>query len=150
MNTYLAYNKNIFKDKIILLPFDTNESNFFAYFMINFKRLGIKELIATSYNASGRGTMANISINKKHLSKLKSDGDFRSKEVVKLRNKADFIITNLPFSLFREFIKWCDESNKKFAIIGNLNTISTKDIFPLFQQNKLWLGVSINSGDRKF
>ncbi|WP_223811461.1 adenine-specific methyltransferase EcoRI family protein [Campylobacter sp. LR264d] len=123
---------------------------FFAYFMINFKRLGIKELIATSYNASGRGTMANISINKKHLSKLKSDGDFRSKEVVKLGNKADFIIRNLPFSLFREFIKWCDESDKKFAIIGNLNAISTKDIFLFFQQNKLWLGASINSGDRKF
>ena len=81
---------------------------------------------------------------------LKGDGDFRSEEVKKLRDEADIIVTNPPFSLFREFMSWIMTANKQFVIIGNIGAISYKEIFPLFMTNKLWLGVSIHSGDREF
>lgn len=81
---------------------------------------------------------------------LAGDGDFRSAEVKRLRDEADVIITNPPFSLFREFLAWLVEGGKKFSIIGNMNAISYKDVFPLMRANQLWLGESIHSGDREF
>ncbi|MCQ2107341.1 adenine-specific methyltransferase EcoRI family protein [Fibrobacter sp.] len=81
---------------------------------------------------------------------LDGDGDFRSEEIKRLRDEADFIITNPPFSLFREFVAWIMESGKKFAIIGNMNAITYKEIFPLLKKNDVWLGASIHSGDREF
>lgn len=81
---------------------------------------------------------------------LKGDGDFRSKEITKLRDEADIIITNPPFSLFREFLAWIIEANKQFLIIGNINAITYKEVFPLIKENKIWLGPSITSGDREF
>lgn len=81
---------------------------------------------------------------------LEGDGDFRSEEVTKLRDEADMIITNCPFSLFREFLAWIVEAGKQFAIIGNQNAITYKEVFPLIKENKMWLGYSIHSGDRKF
>ncbi len=81
---------------------------------------------------------------------LKGDGDFRSNEVRKLRDEADIIVTNPPFSLFREFLAWIVEAKKEFLIIGNMNAITYKEVFPLIKENKLWLGESIHSGDREF
>ncbi len=81
---------------------------------------------------------------------LEGDGDFRSEEVKALRDEADIIITNPPFSLFREFLAWIIEANKEFIIIGNQNAITYKEVFPLIKENKIWLGVSIHSGDREF
>ena len=81
---------------------------------------------------------------------LQGDGDFRSDEVKKLREEADVIITNPPFSLFREFLKWINPDEKKFLIIGNINCLTYKEVFPLIMQNKIWIGPSIHSGDRKF
>ncbi|MGN0731175.1 MAG: adenine-specific methyltransferase EcoRI family protein [Treponema sp.] len=81
---------------------------------------------------------------------LEGDGDFRSDEVKRLRDEADVIITNPPFSLFREFLVWIMEVEKKFAIIGNMNAITYKEVFPLIKENKIWLGCSISSGDREF
>ena len=81
---------------------------------------------------------------------LEGDGDFRSAEVCKLRDEADIIITNPPFSMFREFLAWIMEGNKWFSIIGNQNAITYKEVFPLLKENKMWLGYSIHSGDRKF
>lgn len=81
---------------------------------------------------------------------LEGDGDFRSEEVKKLRDEADIIITNPPFSLFREFMGWIMESGKKYSIIGNVNATTYKEVFPLIQENKCWLGPSIHSGDREF
>jgi hypothetical protein len=77
---------------------------------------------------------------------MEGDGDFRSKEVKKLRDEADIIITNPPFSLFREFLAWILEANKKFIIIGNLNTVANKEIFPLVKNNILWLGATYFNG----
>lgn len=81
---------------------------------------------------------------------LEGDGDFRSKEIRALRDEADIIVTNPPFSLFREFVAWLMEADKKFIIIGNMNAITYKEIFPLIKENKMWMGVSIHSGDREF
>ncbi len=81
---------------------------------------------------------------------LKGDGDFRSEEVKKLRDEADIIITNPPFSLFRKFLAWIIQANKQYLIIGNINVITYKDVFPLIKKNKLWFGESIHSGDREF
>ena len=81
---------------------------------------------------------------------LEGDGDFRSPEICKLRDQADFIITNPPFSLFREFLAWIIEANKQFVIIGNMNAVTYKEVFPLIKDNKMWYGCSISSGDREF
>ena len=81
---------------------------------------------------------------------MDGDGDFRSKEVTELRNEADFIITNPPFSLFREFLAWIMEAGKKFAVIGNMNAITYKEVFPLIKDNKVWLGATGNGNDMVF
>lgn len=81
---------------------------------------------------------------------LEGDGDFRSREVTKHRDEADIIITNPPFYLFREFMNWIVSAKKQFSVIGNMNAITYKEIFPLIKENKLWLGESIHSGDREF
>ena len=75
---------------------------------------------------------------------LEGDGDFRSEEVKALRDQADMIITNPPFSLFREFLKWIVEADKKFVIIGNMNAITYKEIFPLIKNDKIWTGIRFN------
>ena len=85
-------------------------------------------------NASGR-----IDIDDLEWDYLEGDGDFRSSEVTALRDEADIIITNPPFSLFREFLAWIMEANKQFAIIGNMNAITYKEVFPLIKENKIWI-----------
>ena len=81
---------------------------------------------------------------------LDGDGDFRSEEVTKLRDEADIIVTNPPFSLFREFVAWIMEANKEFVIIGNQNAITYKEIFPLLMNNEIWLGNGFKGGNAFF
>ncbi len=81
---------------------------------------------------------------------LEGDGDFRSDEVKRLRDEADIIVTNPPFSLFREFLAWIVEAGKNFVIIGNINCVTYKEVFPLIKDNKVWMGCTIHSGDREF
>jgi len=81
---------------------------------------------------------------------LEGGGDFRSAEITSLRDEADVIVTNPPFSLFRDFLAWVMEGKKEFVIIGNMNAITYKEVFPLIQDNKIWFGQSIHSGDREF
>ena len=81
---------------------------------------------------------------------LEGDGDFRSREVTRLRDEADIVITDPPFSLFREFLAWLIDGGKQFSVIGNMNAITYKEVFPLIKDNKVWLGPSISSGDREF
>ena len=96
-------------------------------------------------NKSGR-----IDIDDLKWKYLKGDGDFRSEEVKKLRDEADIIITNPPFSLFRDFLGWVRDANKQFLIIGNVNALTYKEVFPHIKNNEIWLGPSITSGDREF
>lgn len=91
-----------------------------------------------------------INVDDLQWSYLEGDGDFRSEEIKALRDEADVIITNPPFSLFREFLVWIVEAGKQFSIIGNMNAITYKEVFPLIKENKMWLGQSISSGDREF
>jgi hypothetical protein len=105
------------------------------------------KIFTLTHDKSGDG---NIDVNDLEWSYLEGDGDFRSDEIKKLRDEADIIITNPPFSLFREFLAWIVDANKQFVIIGNLNAITYKEIFPLIKNIKLWLGPSISSGDREF
>ena len=91
-----------------------------------------------------------IDVNDLEWKYLKGDGDFRSDEVKALRDEADIVITNPPFSLFRDFLAWILEANKQFVILGNVNAITYKEVFPLIKSDKLWLGPSITSGDREF
>jgi hypothetical protein len=81
---------------------------------------------------------------------MEGDGDFRSDEVKKLRDEADIIVTNPPFSLFREFLAWIIEAEKKFLILGNMNAITYKEVFPLIRDNKIWLGKGFNAGNAYF
>ena len=169
VNAYLEYNPNVFRDKTILLPCDDPEwSNFTKFFVQNFEKFGLKKLISTCYiknngqtdlfendcsqNFNSHGKI--LIVTKDNLNSnwdyLDGDGDFRSAEIKALRDESDFIITNPPFSLFREFVSWIFETDKKFLIIGNMNAITYKEVFPLFKDNKMWYGVSISSGDRRF
>ena len=81
---------------------------------------------------------------------LEGDGDFRSEEIKRLRDEADFVITNPPFSLFREFLAWIMEAEKKFVIVGNMNAITYKEVFPLLKDNKAWLGNGFHAGNAYF
>ncbi len=96
-------------------------------------------------NKSGK-----IDINDLEWDYLEGDGDFNSSEVKRLRDEADIIVTNPPFSLFRNFLNWIMEANKSFLIIGNVNALTYKEVFPYIKDNKIWLGPSITSGDREF
>jgi len=167
----LKHYKSHFKDKSVYCNCDDPRvSNFFHYFSYNFEKLGLKKLITTCYknqdidlfsqnnsehaiyleyngdkNGNNIPDLEEIGI--KHL---KSDGDFRSKECIELLKQADIVVTNPPFSLFREYVAQLVEYDKNFLIIGSVNAISYKEIFKLFKENKLWLGASIHSGDREF
>lgn len=147
MDAYLEYDRNLFLSKTVLLPCDDpDRSNFTRYFTDNFDRFGLKKLISTSIavgDADGHGKISMLTQDMSGdaiSSRLDGDGDFRSPEVTRLRDQSDFIITNPPFSLFREFLAWTLESGKKFAIIGNQNVITYKDVFPYLKENKIWLG----------
>ena len=161
MNAYLEYDANTFRGKTVLLPCDDPEwSNFTKYFAQNFTRLGLKKLISTGYAIGGRGKIFTvdvdingdgvIDIDDLKWEYLEGSGDFRSDEVKKLRSEADIIVTNPPFSLFREFVDWIFEVNKKCVVIGSMNAITYKNIFPLIKENRLWLGKGFSSGGSYF
>ena len=91
-----------------------------------------------------------LASDRNRLTRLEGDGDFRSSEIKKLRDEADMIITNPPFSLFREFITWLMEAHKQFLVIGNMNAITYKEVFPLIKDNHVWLGATGNGHDMVF
>jgi hypothetical protein len=154
---YIAY----FKGKIVLCNCDDPRvSEFFHYFSYNFEKLGLKKLITTCYknqqadlfskNDSERGIYLEYSGDKSGsripdpaevgIRELKGDGDFRSYECVELLKQADIVVTNPPFSLFREYVVQLVEMNKKFLVIANHNAITYKEVFRLIKENKIWLG----------
>lgn len=98
------------------------------------------KIFTLTHDKSGDGK---IDVNDLEWTYLKGDGDFKSEEIKKLRNEADIIITNPPFSLFRNFLSWIVEAEKQFLIIGNINVVTYKEVFPLIKENKLWLGTGM-------
>lgn len=160
----LKYYKDYFKGKVVYCNCDgflnKEKSNFFMYFSLNYEFLGLKGLICTKYNPNGKGKKYEYygDLNGNNYpdeeevftSELEGDGDFRSEECIELLKKCDIVCTNPPFSLFRQYVAQLFEYKKDFLIIGNVNAISYKEVFPLIKENKMWLGVSITSGNRKF
>lgn len=142
-----------FKDKTIFCNCDDpEESNFFRYFALNFEHLGIKKLIATHFDANKPTYKLEIDreldlnadgkIDFQDIQRipLQQNGDFRSSECIDILKSSDIVVTNPPFSLFREYVSLLMEYEKKFVIVGNQNAITYKEIFPLIQENKIWLG----------
>jgi hypothetical protein len=203
MEAYLDFDSEAFKNKIVYCNCDDPyESNFFRYFVLNFQKLGLKQLITTSYkpspvantelvlqpslfpdfedkivrkpeepkgrpkvtankfiisdvgdiNDDGQFNLEDIAKQLKEnknneWTPLEKDGDFRSPECVELLKQSDIVVTNPPFSLFREYVKQLFEYNKKFVIIGNMNAITYKEVFPKIKENRMWIGVTnFNTG----
>lgn len=160
----LRHYKAHFQGKVVYCNCDDpNESNFVAYFKLNFEHLGLKKLIATHYQYADMLTQANAykleytgsdtpmpDEGNVGVTELKGDGDFRSDECIDLLRQADIVVTNPPFSLFREYVAQLVKYDKRFLIIGNMNAITYKETFPLVKNNQMWLGPSIHSGDREF
>lgn len=201
---YLAYDPDTFRGKVVYCNCDDPyESNFFKYFVLNFKRLGLKKLITTSYKPSpvantevqltldvfegeqpaetkaaqkgrpkvtankfiisevgdydddGQFNLEDVSKQLKEnkhneWTPLEGDGDFRSAECIELLKQSDIVVTNPPFSLFREYVAQLMEYGKKFVIIGNMNAITYKEIFPLIKEDKMWLGNGFHAGNAYF
>jgi len=167
----LKHYKQHFRDKIIYCNCDDPRvSNFFHYFSYNFEKLGLKKLITTCYknqdmdlfsqnnseqaiyleytgDRNGNNVPDPEEIGIKHL---KGDGDFRSKESIELLKQADIVVTNPPFSLFREYVAQLIDYEKNFIVIGHQNAISYKEIFKLIKENKMWLGFGFKGGAAHF
>ena len=151
----LKYYKKEFENKTVFLNCDDPEySNFWKYFSMNFDHVKIKTVMATHYEAHKQSYYLTMYRDDSgvhtDIKTLSQNGDFRSPECIELLKEADIVCTNPPFSLFRDYIKQLVEYNKKFLIIGNINIITYKEVFPLFKDNKIWIGPSIHSGDREF
>lgn len=171
INNELRHYREHFRGKTVLCNCDDPRvSNFFTYFAYNFEFLGLKRLITTCYKNQD---MDLFSQNKSEqaiyliydgdkngnnipdpeeigIHPLKGDGDFRSRECIELLKQADIVVTNPPFSLFREYVAQLMEYDKKFIIIGNKNLLTKKEIFPLIMQNKVWVGCTPMSQDLLF
>lgn len=171
INNELKHYREHFRGKTVLCNCDDPRiSNFFTYFAYNFEFLGLKKLITTCYKNQDNELFGDHTSEQAvylvyegdkngdripnaeeiGVHPLKGNGDFRSAECIELLKEADIVVTNPPFSLFREYVAQLFEYEKKFIIIGNVTSISCKEIFPLIQNNRMWFGASIHSGDRKF
>lgn len=151
--------KEHFKDKVVFCNCDDpEESNFWVYFRDNFDFLGLKKLVSTHYEAGktsykmelmgARYEDGELKFDSFVKTPLRGDGDFRSDECVAILKEADIVVTNPPFSLFREYIAQLTAYEKLFLIIGNQNAITYKDVFSLLKENRVWLGYK--SGDMAF
>jgi hypothetical protein len=130
-----------FEDKIVYCNCDNPQySNFYKYFKDNFHIHKIKHLYCTGYNKDGNGYFAEYNGIEEIIKSLNDNGDFRNEECINILKIADVIVTNPPFSLFREYVKQLMDYNKQFLVIGSQNAITYKEIFPLFKSNKMWWG----------
>lgn len=161
----LQYYQNCFADKVVYCNCDDpRTSNFFKYFAINFHKLGLRKLIASCYVENTfdlfnsqklekgfyceyyGGSGGHFNPSDVEIVYFNGNGDFRSRECIELLKQSDIVVTNPPFSLFREFVAQIVKYNKQFLIIGNVNAITYKEIFDLIQNNKVWLGVNLGRG----
>ena len=157
----MSHYKDFFKGKVVYCNCDdARESNFFKYFSERFESLGLKKLITTGYKPEGKGVVLVYEGDKNGnrkvddvevvVKELNGSGDFRSDECIEFLKEADVVVTNPPFSLFREYVKQLMDYGKKFLIIGNQGAASYKEIFPYIKEDKLWLGASMNGANRWF
>lgn len=163
----LKHYKELFKNKVVFCNCDDpRQSNFFKYFAYNFENLGLKKLITTCYKNQETDLFFEEETEKAvfleyngdlngnkipdaeeiGIKPLIGDGDFRSRESIELLKQSDIVVTNPPFSLFREYVDQLVKYEKKFLIIGNINAITYKEIFKLIKENKAWLGINMGRG----
>ncbi len=161
----LQHYKSNFENKVVYCNCDDPRiSNFFKYFAANFTKLGLKKIITSCYREQGRdlfnteedekGFFFEYTGTEREKNKpistdivyFNGDGDFRSPESIELLKKSDIVVTNPPFSLFREYVAQLVKYDKKFLIIGNINAITYKEIFKLIKENKTWLGINLGRG----
>lgn len=163
----LKHYKEHFESKVVFCNCDDpRNSNFFKYFAYNFENLGLKKLITTCYKNQETDLFFEDESEKAVFLEYKGDlngnkipdaeeigvkpligdGDFRSKESIELLKQSDIVVTNPPFSLFREYVDQLVKYDKKFLIIGNINAITYKEIFKLIKDNKAWLGINMGRG----
>lgn len=163
----LQHYKNHFKDKVVFCNCDDPRiSNFFNYFSYNFENLGLKKIITACYKNQEKDLFNNKKTENGFFSEytgekgeknipnadeigivqFKGHGDFRSTESIELLKQSDIVVTNPPFSLFREYVEQLIKYNKKFLIIGNINAITYKEIFKLIKEDKAWLGINLGRG----
>lgn len=167
----LQHYKDHFRNKVVLCNCDDPSiSNFYQYFALNFHQLGLKKLITTCYKSQERDLFSKFDSEKAiwlkydgfknggNVPKLEDigvnyfegDGDFRSYESLELLKQADIVVTNPPFSLFREYVSQLIEYDKKFIIVGHQNAITYKETFKLIKENKIWLGFGFKGGAAHF
>ena len=167
----LRHYRTHFKGKVVYCNCDDPRvSNFFHYFSHNFEFLGLRKLITTCYKNQNPDLFSRHDCERAikleydgfrdgdvvpraediGITPLDGDGDFRSPECIEILKQADIVVTNPPFSLFRDYVAQLMDYDKKFLIIGNMNAVTYKDFFPLMRDNKVWFGPSIKSGDRTF
>lgn len=160
----LAFYKDCFRGKTVYCNCDNpKESNFFKYFFNNFRVLGLKKLVASYFVPNTQNLFSksepkhggyiecssgdvDMDIADLTCKQFNGDGDFRSQECISLLKQADIVVTNPPFSLFRDYISQITRYKKDFLIIGNINAITYKEVFHLIQSNKAWLGVHLGRG----
>lgn len=161
----LKFYKSHFKNKVVYCNCDDPKiSNFFKYFAVNFEELGIKRIITSCYREQSGDLLGEKNqdggfffeytntdeeknkLNSPEVRLFKGDGDFRSSESIELLKRSDVVVTNPPFSLFREYVEQLVRFDKKFLIIGNVNAITYKEIFKLIKENKAWLGINLGRG----
>lgn len=163
----LIHYKEHFKNKVVYCNCDDpRNSNFFNYFAYNFESLGLKRLLTTCYKNQEKDLFIQRESEKAvfleytgdqngnnipdaeeiGIKPLKGDGDFRGQESIGLLKQSDIVVTNPPFSLFREYVEQLVKYEKKFLIIGNINAITYKEIFKLIKENKAWLGINMGRG----
>lgn len=152
----LKHYKEHFRDKIVFCNCDDPTwSAFWKYFHLNFAKLGLRKLVSTHYDRTEPtykmeyegGDDDNIEAGV--ITPLEGNGDFRNQECLDLLDECDIVVTNPPFSLFREYVRTLMEHGKKFIIIGNMNCVTYKEIFPLIKDDELWLGTNSKGGTRK-
>lgn len=153
----MRYYKDFFKGKVVYCNCDdARESNFFKYFSLNFEFLGLKKLISTGYKADGKGVVlvyegdknGNRRVDNEEIivNELNGDGDFRSEECIEYLKECDVVVTNPPFSLFRQYVKQLMDYGKKFIVMANNNAITYKEFFPYIKNGKVWLGRTLFTG----
>lgn len=141
----VVYYTKHFRDKVVYCNCDDPEySNFWKFFYEHFEELGLKGLNATYFGEDAR--FYNYDGKEITITQLKENGDFRSNECIQVLKQSDIVVTNPPFSLFREYISQLDKYDKDFLVISNINAITYKEVFPLIQSNKAWLGVCFGRG----
>lgn len=140
----IHYTKH-FRDKVVYCNCDNPEySNFWKFFYDHFEELGLRRLYATYYGEGA--SFFSYDGYSMTVTQLQGNGDFRSEECIQILEHSDIVVTNPPFSLFREYISQLDSHKKDFLVISNINAITYKEVFPLIRTNKAWLGVCFGRG----